>query len=137
MRVALIQTSASNSLQKNLKKTTSFVKDAADQGAELVCLQECLPHGFSRSVWEIELRAHAIANSYYVAGVNRVGTKLESEYYGARLFVDPIGEVIAQADDKETVLVVDLPRERIDEVRRVWPFFRDRRPDAYDAIIAP
>ena len=37
----------------------------------------------------------------------------------------------------ETVLVVDLPRERIDEVRRIWPFFRDRRPDAYDAIIAP
>ena len=41
MRVALIQTSASNRLQKNLEKATSFLKDVADQGAELVCLQEC------------------------------------------------------------------------------------------------
>ena len=93
--------------------------------------------GFSRSVWETELKAHAIANGYYVAGVNRVGTELESEYYGASLFVDPIGEIIAQAGDKETVLVVDLPHERIDEVRRIWPFLRDRRPDAYGEIIAP
>ena len=66
-----------------------------------------------------------------------MGTELESEYYGASLFVDPIGEIIAQAGDKETVLVVDLPHERIDEVRRIWPFLRDRRPDAYGEIIAP
>ena len=88
-------------------------------------------------MWETELKAHAMANGDYVAGVNRVGTELESEYYGASVFVDPIGEVIAQAGDKETVLVVDLPHERIDEVRRIWPFFRDRRPDAYGEIIAP
>jgi predicted amidohydrolase len=92
MRVALIQPSASNDLQKNLEKTTSFLQDAADQGADWCAYRNALTHGFSRNVWEIELRAHAIANDSYVAGVNRVGTERESEYYGARSFVDPMGD---------------------------------------------
>lgn len=107
-------------------------------GAEYVFVPTATTtRGFSRSVWETELRGHAIANGFYVAGVNRVGTELESTYYGASVFIDPIGAVVAQAGNGEEVLVADLPRQRIEEVRKAWPFYRDRRPDAYDAIVRP
>lgn len=107
-------------------------------GAEFVFVPTATTtRGFSRSVWETELRAHAIANGFYVAGVNRVGTELESTYYGASVFIDPIGQVIAQAGDGEEILMAELPRERIDEVRKVWPFYRDRRPDAYATLVKP
>lgn len=93
--------------------------------------------GFSRKVWEAELRGHAIANGFFVGGVNRVGAELDSEYYGASVFIDPIGETVAQAGDKDEVLVADLSLERLEEVRRAWPFFRDRRPDSYGRIVQP
>jgi beta-ureidopropionase len=94
--------------------------------------------GSSRSVWEAELRGHAIANGYFVGGVNRVGTELESTYYGSSLFIDPIGQVMAQAGDTDDeVLVADLDMARLEEVRRAWPFYRDRRPESYGGIVAP
>lgn len=107
-------------------------------GAEFVFVPTATTtRGFSRSVWEPELRGHAIANGFWVGGVNRVGTELESTYYGGSVFVDPIGEVVAQAGDGEEVLIADLARERVEEVRKAWPFFRDRRPDAYAALVRP
>jgi beta-ureidopropionase len=93
--------------------------------------------GFSRSVWESELRGHAIANGFFVGGVNRVGRELESEYYGASLFIDPIGQTIGQAGDDEEVLISELSMTRLEEVRRSWPFFRDRRPDSYGRLVQP
>jgi beta-ureidopropionase len=93
--------------------------------------------GFSRSVWEAELRGHAIANGYFVGAVNRVGKERESEYYGASLFIDPIGQTVAQAGDKEEALVADLDLQRLEEVRRMWPLFRDRRPDSYGRLVEP
>jgi N-carbamoylputrescine amidase len=107
-------------------------------GAEVVFVPTATTtRGFSRSVWEPELRGHAIANGYWVVGVNRVGTEFESSYYGASVAVDPIGQIHAQCGDAEEVLVTDLPRERVEEVRRVWPFYRDRRPDAYGPLVTP
>ena len=107
-------------------------------GAEYVFVPTATTtRGFSRSVWEVELRGHAIANGFYVGGVNRVGTEFESSYYGASVFIDPIGAIVAQAGDEETVLVANLDPARIEEVRKVWPFYRDRRPDAYASIVAP
>lgn len=107
-------------------------------GAEYVFVPTATTtRGFSRSVWEPELRGHAIANGFWIGGVNRVGTELESTYYGASVFIDPIGQVVAQAGDGEQVLVADLPRARVEEVRRAWPFYRDRRPDAYAALVRP
>jgi N-carbamoylputrescine amidase len=88
-------------------------------------------------VWEAELRGHAIANGFFVGGVNRVGTELDSEYYGASVFIDPIGETVAQAGDKDEALVAELSLARLEEVRRAWPFFRDRRPDSYDRLVQP
>lgn len=106
-------------------------------GAEVVFVPTATTkRGFSQSVWEPELRGHAIANGYFVAGVNRVGTEFESEYYGKSVFVDPIGQIISQASDaEEEVLIADLDRARLEEVRQVWPFYRDRRPEAYGAIV--
>lgn len=105
-------------------------------GAEVVFVPTATTtRGYSRSVWEVELRAHAIANGYFVGGVNRVGVEFESAYYGASLFIDPIGEVICQAGKTDEVLVADLDLARIDEVRKVWPFYRDRRPDAVGGLV--
>lgn len=107
-------------------------------GAEVVFVPTATTlRGFSRSVWEIELRAHAIANGYFVAAVNRVGTEFESTYYGASLFIDPIGHIIRQGGEAEEVVVADLDLHRVQEVRRTWAFYRDRRPEAYKRIIEP
>jgi beta-ureidopropionase len=107
-------------------------------GAEIVFVPTATTlRGFSRSVWEVELRGHAIANGYFVGGVNRVGTEFESQYYGASVFVDPIGEIICQAGDDEEVLVADFDVARLEEVRRAWPFYRDRRPDSYKRLLEP
>ena len=108
-------------------------------GAEVVFVPTATTRrGFSSSVWEIELRAHAIANGFFVGGVNRVGAELESEYYGRSVWIDPIGTIIAQASEtEEEALVADLDPARVEEVRRAWPFFRDRRPEAYGRIVAP
>ncbi len=107
-------------------------------GAEYVFVPTATTtRGFSRSVWEPELRGHAIANGFWVVGVNRVGVELESTYYGASVMVDPIGNIVAQAGDGEEVVVADLPRGRVEEVRKMWPFYRDRRPDAYSDLVKP
>lgn len=107
-------------------------------GAEVVFVPTATTRrGFSRSVWEAELRGHAIANGYFVGGVNRVGVEFDSDYYGASIFIDPIGQTIAQAGDQEEVLVADLDPKRLEEVRLAWPFYRDRRPDSYGRIVQP
>jgi N-carbamoylputrescine amidase len=90
--------------------------------------------------WRTIQRAHAIANGVYVAAVNRVGYEgtAESglEFWGTTFVADPFGKVIAQASrDKEEILVVEVDPKRCDEVRRNWPFFRDRRIDAYAPIL--
>jgi N-carbamoylputrescine amidase len=89
--------------------------------------------------WKTIQRAHAIANGIYVAAVNRVGFEGPPdnglEFWGSSFVADPFGQVIAQAStDKEENLVVECDPKRMDEVRRNWPFFRDRRIDAYAPI---
>jgi len=89
--------------------------------------------------WRTIQRAHAIANGVYVAAVNRIGFEGPKdnglEFWGNSFVADPFGQVIAQASpDREEVLVVECDPKRMDEVRRNWPFFRDRRIDAYGGI---
>jgi N-carbamoylputrescine amidase len=86
--------------------------------------------------WELMQRAHAIANGVFVAAVNRVGhegpAEAGLEFWGASFVSDPFGVVAARAShDREEVLIVPCEMGRIEEVRRNWPFFRDRRIDAY------
>jgi N-carbamoylputrescine amidase len=89
--------------------------------------------------WQTIQRAHAIANGIYVAAVNRVGFEGPAdkglEFWGSSFVADPFGQVIARASqDKEEVLVVECDPRRMDEVRRNWPFLRDRRIDAYGPL---
>jgi len=90
--------------------------------------------------WRTIQRSHAIANGIYVAAVNRVGHEGPAggglEFWGSSFVADPFGRIIEQAScDKEEILVVECDPHRIEEVRRNWPFLRDRRVDAYSPIL--
>jgi N-carbamoylputrescine amidase len=94
-----------------------------------------------RNAWQTIQRSHSIANGVYVAAVNRVGHEKPVEgtagveFWGSSFLSDPFGVVIAEASiDKEEILVGEVDVSRIEEVRRNWPFLRDRRIDAYTGI---
>jgi N-carbamoylputrescine amidase len=89
--------------------------------------------------WRTIQRGHAIANGVYVAAVNRVGfegpPERGLEFWGASFVADPFGQVIAEASHHaEEILIVECDPARTEEVRRNWPFLRDRRIDAYAPI---
>src|SRR5215468_3147041 len=91
------------------------------------------------TAWQTIQRSHAIANGVYVAAVNRVGHEGAAdggiEFWGASFVCDPFGATIAEAPrDAEAVLVVECDRALQEDVRRSWPFLRDRRIDAYGGI---
>jgi N-carbamoylputrescine amidase len=92
-----------------------------------------------RTAWQIMQRAHAIANGVYVAAVNRVGHEGPKdggiEFWGSSFVSDPFGVVLAEGDTREeTVLIAEVDRRAQEDVRRNWPFLRDRRIDAYGDI---
>lgn len=89
--------------------------------------------------WETIQRSHAIANGLYVAAVNRVGFEPSSdgglEFWGASFVADPFGVLLHRASHtEETIVVMECDRARMRDVRRNWPFFRDRRTDAYGGL---
>ena len=82
--------------------------------------------------WEVVQRAHAIANGVFVVAVNRVGREGSLTFWGQSFVADPFGRVLARASaTDEEVLVVDCDLRLVEQVRREWPFLRDRRIDAY------
>jgi N-carbamoylputrescine amidase len=88
-----------------------------------------------RNAWMTMHRAHAIANGCYVVAINRIGVEGDLKFWGTSLVCDPAGEIIAEgSQDKEEVIVAKLDLARIEEIRRGWPFFRDRRIDAYGGL---
>ncbi len=94
-----------------------------------------------RDAWKTIQRSHAIANGVFVAAVNRVGHEpgppgqAGLEFWGTSFLCDPFGVVIAEGSiDKEEILIGEIDLGRIEEVRRGWPFLRDRRIDAYGDI---
>ena len=93
-----------------------------------------------RDAWRTIQRAHAIANGVYVAAVNRVGyegpPEQGLEFWGGSFVADPFGQMLAEAaTDREETLIVECDPRRIEDVRRNWPFLRDRRIDAYGPIL--
>jgi len=107
-------------------------------GAEIVFNPSATVAGLSEYLWELEQPAHAVANGYFVGAINRVGHEKPwdiGEFYGKSYFCNPRGKIIAQASrDSDELVVADLDLDQIREVRNVWQFFRDRRPETYDAL---
>src|SRR5213596_1873544 len=106
--------------------------------------KEKATHGAQQlDAWRTIQRSHAIANGCYVAAVNRVGQERPSdggdgegiEFWGSSFLADPFGAVVAEAPpDREAFVIAEVDLDRIEEVRRGWPFLRDRRVDAYAGI---
>jgi N-carbamoylputrescine amidase len=96
--------------------------------------------------WRTIQRAHAIANGVFVAAVNRVGhetgnirgneaTGAGLQFWGGSFLADPFGRVLAEAShDREEILCAEVNLNEIDEIRRNWPFLRDRRIESYSGI---
>jgi N-carbamoylputrescine amidase len=109
-------------------------------GAEIIFNPSATVAGLSEYLWKLEQPAHAAANGYFVGAINRVGTEAPwniGEFYGQSYFCDPRGQIIAEGSrDKDELVIADLDMDKIREVRNTWQFFRDRRPDAYGAIVA-
>ncbi len=104
-------------------------------GAEIILNPSATVAGLSEYLWKLEQPAHAVANGYFVGAINRVGHEQPwdiGEFYGTSYFCDPRGQIVAEASrDKDELLVADLDLDMIAEVRNVWQFFRDRRPETY------
>ena len=89
-----------------------------------------------RDAWITMHRAHAIANGCFVAAINRIGTEDDLKFWGTSMVIDPSGEIVAEAStDEPCVLTYTCNLARIEEIRRGWPFFRDRRIDAFGGLL--
>ncbi len=94
-----------------------------------------------RDAWQTIQRGHAVANGCYVAAANRIGHEVPPgggagiQFWGSSFIADPQGQIVAEAStDREQILLAEVDLERIEDVRRNWPFLRDRRIDAYGGI---
>jgi beta-ureidopropionase len=109
-------------------------------GAEIVFNPSATVAGLSEYLWRLEQPAHAVANGYFIGAINRVGHEQPwdiGEFYGQSYFCDPRGKFLAEAPrDTDALVVAELDLDVIREVRNTWQFFRDRRPDTYDQIVA-
>jgi beta-ureidopropionase len=108
-------------------------------GAEIVYNPSATVAGLSQYLWKLEQPAHAVANGYFMGCINRVGEEKPwnlGKFYGTSYFVDPRGQIIAEAsENKDELLVAEFDLDMIDKVRSVWQFFRDRRPETYQKIV--
>lgn len=85
--------------------------------------------------WETVQRGHAVANGCYVAAINRSGTHEGTQFWGQSFVANPYGELVAKASiENEEILYHDIDYAKVEDFRRIWPFFRDRRIDAYGGI---
>lgn len=99
-----------------------------EEKAELGDAQHC--------AWETVQRGHAVANGCYLAAVNRTGVEGNTEFWGRSFVADPYGQIAARAaTDTEEILYHEIDLAAVDEFRRIWPFFRDRRIDAYGDLL--
>jgi N-carbamoylputrescine amidase len=109
-------------------------------GAEIIFNPSATVAGLSEYLWKLEQPAHAVANGYFVGAINRVGREAPwniGEFYGQSYFCDPRGQMLAVGTrDQDELVVAELDMDKIREVRNTWQFFRDRRPDLYDPIVA-
>jgi len=109
------------------------------KGADIIFIPNASATRHTQFAWEIDVRSLAMHNLLYVAGVNRVGTDIggsSRQWFGTSMIVNPRGEIIAQAGDKnDEIIYADIDLSLIDKVRNLWGFYRDRRPDLYGELV--
>jgi N-carbamoylputrescine amidase len=109
-------------------------------GAEIVFNPSATVAGLSEYLWKLEQPAHAVANAYFLGAINRVGTEAPwsiGEFYGQSYFVNPRGQFLVEASrDQDELVTTEMDLDEIQEVRNTWQFFRDRRPETYEALTA-
>ncbi len=110
------------------------------KGAEIVFNPSATVAGLSEYLWKLEQPAHAVANGYYVGAINRVGVEgpwKMGEFYGQSYLVDPRGSFVSIGSrDSDEVIIGEMNKKLIREVRDVWQFYRDRRPETYEEMTA-
>jgi N-carbamoylputrescine amidase len=108
-------------------------------GAEIVFNPSATVAGLSGYLWELEQPAHAVANGYFIAAVNRVGIEepwKTGKFYGSSYICNPRGKIVAKgSEDKNEIVVGDVDLDMIKEVRNLWQFYRDRRPETYNKLV--
>ena len=108
-------------------------------GAEIVFNPSATVAGLSQYLWKLEQPAHAVANGYFMAASNRVGTEAPwgiGRFYGTSYICNPRGEFLACASENDDELVTaDCDLDLIRQVRETWQFYRDRRPDTYGDMV--
>ena len=108
-------------------------------GAEYIVNPSATVAGLSQYLWELEQPASAVANGCYIGAVNRVGREAPwniGEFYGSSYFVNPRGKILAKASpDKDELISAEMDMNMVREVRNLWQFFRDRRPETYASLV--
>jgi beta-ureidopropionase len=110
------------------------------KGAEIIFNPSATVAGLSEYLWKLEQPALAVANGYYVGAINRVGFEAPwnmGEFYGQSYLVDPRGNFVAMGSrDNDEVVIGEMNKKLIREVRDTWQFYRDRRPETYNEMTA-
>ncbi len=108
-------------------------------GAEIVFNPSATVAGLSQYLWKLEQPAHSAANGYFMGNINRVGTEAPwniGKFYGTSYFCNPRGQIMAEgSEDNDELVVADLDFDMIREVRNLWQFYRDRRPETYGNLV--
>lgn len=107
-----------------------LIRALALDGIEILFVPAQWPHPRMHP-WRTLLQARAIENQMYVAAVNRVGKEGEAVFFGHSMVVDPLGEVMIEADEEERILTVDIDLQKIRKIRQHMTCFTDRRPETY------
>jgi beta-ureidopropionase len=102
-------------------------------GAEVICCPSAA-WGDHYETWELELRAHTVAQGVFLAAANRTGQNGDLSFYGESFIIDPRGRVQGKLGEDPDYSVVECDYEEIREVRDVWQFYRDRRPETYEEM---
>lgn len=87
-----------------------------------------------KDVFQLELRAQAVANGLYVVCANRSGLEVAKDYFGTSAVYGPSGEILAQVDDGDGIAIADIDGDLVARTRRTRPFLRDRRPELYSSL---
>lgn len=107
-------------------------------GAEIIFNPSATVAGLSEHLWELEQPAAAVANGYFVAAINRVGTEGPwniGEFYGSSYVANPRGQIVAKASrTRDELLVTQVDLDEVKQTRDLWQFFRDRRPETYGQL---